>query len=79
MEELVKSVDALSRDQARALALRLGLAGVRVPLLLPGARTTSLPLAPAVSEEDKQVVENVTKILDFLTKGRLHSQVCVVW
>jgi hypothetical protein len=38
MDEVVKSVDALSRDQAAALAVRLGLGGARLPVLLPGER-----------------------------------------
>lgn len=36
MDELVKSVDALSREQLAALVGRLGLEGVRLPVLLPG-------------------------------------------
>lgn len=36
MDELVKSIDALSREQLAALVLRLGLEGVRLPVLLPG-------------------------------------------
>ncbi len=39
MDELVKSIDALSRDQAHLLAQRLGLAGLPLPVLLPGAHT----------------------------------------
>jgi hypothetical protein len=55
MDEVVRSVDALSRDQLSALAHQLGLGAARIPLLLPGTRTASLPLAPPVSEEDRQV------------------------
>ncbi len=69
MDELVRSVDALSRDQARALAMQLGLGAVNVPVLLPGARKQWLPLAPAVSEEDQRVVANVAKVLAFLTRS----------
>jgi hypothetical protein len=36
MDELVKSVDALSREQLASLVGRLGLEGVRLPVLLPG-------------------------------------------
>lgn len=38
MDELVKSVDALSREQLAALVARLGLEGVRLPVLLPGGQ-----------------------------------------
>ncbi|GBF99091.1 hypothetical protein Rsub_11900 [Raphidocelis subcapitata] len=69
MEELVKSVDALSREQLALLVARVGLSAARVPVLLPGAAVGSLPLAPTVSEEDRRVVENLAKIVDFLAKG----------
>ena len=36
-KECVLSIDALSRAQLAALAARLGLQGVRLPVLLPGA------------------------------------------
>lgn len=38
------------------------LQGVRLPVLLPGAKQAFVPLSPSLSEEDKQVVENVVKI-----------------
>lgn len=130
MDELVKSIDALSRDQLAVLANRLGLGGLQVPVLLPGARPclqrkrggtvsctwnlthcfflgpmltkklqilvlapstqpqalsrvcapsrvalfpgakrASVPLAPELSEEDRRVVDNVTKIVEFLARG----------
>jgi len=69
MDEVVKSVDALSRDQAAALAVRLGLGDARLPVLLPGAKTATIALAPAISEEDKALVDNVVKLVDFLSRG----------
>ncbi len=69
MDELARSIDALTRDQAHALAMQLGLGGARLPVLLPGARTQWLPLAPAVSEEDRRVVDSVVKVVAFLTRG----------
>jgi aarF domain-containing kinase len=68
-EELVKSIDALSRDQLALLVTRLGLGAVRVPVFLPGARARSVALAPTLTEEDRQVVDNVQKLLSFLTNG----------
>jgi len=35
--EVVLSVDAMSRKQLAALVARLGLAGISLPVLLPGA------------------------------------------
>lgn len=37
VQELVKSIDALSRDQLRALLVRLGLQNLAVPVVIPGA------------------------------------------
>jgi hypothetical protein len=39
-----------------------GLQGVQLPVLLPGAKQAFVPLSPSLSDEDKQVVENVVKI-----------------
>lgn len=36
-QELVKSIDALSRDQLRALLVRLNLQNLAVPVVIPGA------------------------------------------
>eukprot|EP00877_Chromochloris_zofingiensis_P007733 jgi/Chrzof1/3212/Cz12g16050.t1_COQ8 len=69
MDELVKSIDALSREQLAALVLRLGLEGVRLPVLLPGAARAFVPLTPQITIEDRLVVDNVAKIVSFLTRG----------
>lgn len=65
MDEVVKSIDALSREQLAALVATLGLSAVRVPLLLPGA-TQLVPLAPLMTAEDRQVVQNMSTILTWL-------------
>ncbi len=49
---MVKSIDALSRSQARQLLMALGLGTSRVPLLWPGATRSSVPLAPEETPED---------------------------
>lgn len=36
-----------------------------------GAKQAFVSLSPQLSDEDKQVVENVVKIVNFLTKGSL--------
>lgn len=38
---------------------------------MPGAKQAFVPLSPELSEEDRQVVDNVVKIVNFLTKGNL--------
>eukprot|EP01023_Acetabularia_acetabulum_P028063 TRINITY_DN26537_c0_g1_i1.p1 TRINITY_DN26537_c0_g1~~TRINITY_DN26537_c0_g1_i1.p1 ORF type:complete len:789 (-),score=150.48 TRINITY_DN26537_c0_g1_i1:420-2786(-) len=73
MDELVRSIDALSRDQLQQLCINLGLSGIEIPILLPGVKVQSLPLAPQVSEEDRLVVENVTKLILFLVGGDVRA------
>eukprot|EP00891_Asterochloris_glomerata_P005985 jgi/Astpho2/5985/e_gw1.00084.8.1_t len=72
-EELVKSIDAMSRAQLLEVARRLGLEGAGLPLLLPGAAHPYLPFAPQLSREDEQVIGNVTKLVNFLTAGNASS------
>jgi hypothetical protein len=40
--------------------------GVSLPVLLPLSARSSVPLAPPATPEDRRVVENVTKITQFL-------------
>lgn len=69
LEELVKSIDALSRDQLRALLVRLGLQNLAVPVVIPGANRLFLQVAPPLSDEDRRVVDNVSKLVNFLSGG----------
>ena len=66
MDELVKAVDALSRESLAQLFARLGLSSVRVPLLLPFAPRPTLPLSPIISEQDQVVARNMTMVISFL-------------
>lgn len=69
MDEIVRSVDALSRDQLRQLVYRLQLENVLLPVLLPGSNKRFVPLAPEVDPEDVRQVESVAKLVDFLAGG----------
>lgn len=69
LDELVKGVDALSREQLKGVVVSLGLQNVMLPVLLPFASRPLLPLAPKISEEDKIVIANIRKVLDFLLGG----------
>ena len=51
--QVVKGVDALSRNQLRSLLALVGLQDVMVPVLIPGASRLFMPLAPALSYETK--------------------------
>ena len=65
LEEVVKSVDALSREQAALLAAQLGVASLPIPVPLPGA-INPLQLVPQVSAEERRQVESVYKIVSYL-------------
>lgn len=56
------------RSEFKALLSRLGLTGASVPLFLPGD-IKFVPLAPDLDAEDRKVMENVTKLGNFLTGG----------
>jgi hypothetical protein len=45
---------------------RAGLGGVSVPILFPGA-VRPLALAPHISDEDRAVIANTTKLVNFLS------------
>ncbi|CAG9463191.1 unnamed protein product [Pedinophyceae sp. YPF-701] len=68
MDEVVRSVDAISREEFHNGAKRLGLDNTYVPLLLPGAKPM-VRLAPPPSQEDRAQVESVRKVVDFLISG----------
>lgn len=68
MDELVRSIDAMSRSQLKALVARLGLTGASIPVVLLGS-LRFIPLTPELDPEDKKVMENVRKLGDFLTGG----------
>ena len=69
MEEAVKSVDALSRNQVRELVVLLGLEDVLIPIVVPGASRRLMPLAPPLEDDDQQVVQNLAKVVNFLSGG----------
>lgn len=69
LDEIVRSIDALSRDQLRLLVHSLGWERVVVPVFLPAANKRTTPLAPEVTAEDAQQVDSVMKLLRFLAGG----------
>lgn len=71
-EELVRSIDAMSRSQFKELVTRLGLQGAVVPLFLPG-NLRFLPLSPELDAEDAKIVDNVAKLTTFLTGRNVSS------
>jgi len=71
VDEVVKSIDALTRQQAFLLADVLGLRNAFIPVLIPGAMQPLMPLAPRVTDEDRRIISNMTKVLSFLMGGRV--------
>lgn len=59
LEEISNGVDAMSRDAVRELVIRLG---VDDSILLPPFFRS---LAPSLTEDDKKVVESITKLVGF--------------
>ena len=73
IDEVVKSIDALSRSQILALLNALGLQNAFVPVLVPGAMRPFLPLQPMTSE-DERVVKNIVKVVNFLSSSEVVTQ-----
>ena len=73
LDEIVRSIDALSRDQFYQLVHELKFESVMIPVLLPGATKRFTPLAPQISEEDAMQVESVAKLVAFLSGGDASS------
>jgi len=59
LDEVTRSVDTLSRDAVAQIAYRVGLQGQRMPPLLAA-------LAPPVTDADRKVVDNITRLIEFL-------------
>ena len=68
LDEVVKGIDALSRDNAVRVLTSFGLQNARVPIFFPGL-PSFVPLSPKMTEEDKATLVNTTKLLNFLLRG----------
>ncbi|GAQ84993.1 Predicted unusual protein kinase [Klebsormidium nitens] len=68
LDEVVKGIDAVSRERIAGLVAQQGLQAARIPLLLPGA-VVPIPLSPPITREDRAVADNVNKVLAFFFAG----------
>ncbi|CAN4090943.1 unnamed protein product [Withania somnifera] len=72
LDEIVKGIDALTREQLVQIMAYLGI-GNAIPVLsmVPAAFVPIRPaaLVPYVTEEDRIILNNVQKIIQFLTAG----------
>lgn len=73
LDEIVCSIDALSRSQTEELVKQLNLGDVLLPVWLPGASRMSVPLAGHVTDADRQQVQSVAKLINFLVGGSLRD------
>lgn len=82
--QVVKGIDAVTREQLARLVVILGLDRLN-PILgtlaIPGLRRP-LSLTPTLTQEDEAVLNNVRRIVGFLSAGtiasRSLSQVCAI-
>ena len=73
LDEIVCSIDALSRSQIDELVRQLNLEDVLLPVWLPGASRTNVPLSGHVSDADRQQVQSVARLINFLVGGSLRD------
>jgi aarF domain-containing kinase len=73
LDEIVCSIDALSRSQLDELVRQLRLEDVLLPVWLPGATRRSMPLGGHVTDADRKQVESVAKLMNFLVGGSLRD------
>lgn len=69
LEEVVKSIDGLSRRQLASLVTRLGLNNAALPALI-GRSVRWIPLAPTLTPTDQAAVDNIVVVFDFLAGER---------
>ncbi|KAK4341584.1 hypothetical protein RND71_040085 [Anisodus tanguticus] len=77
LDEIVKGIDALTREQLVQIMAFLGI-GNAIPVfsMVPAALVPIRPaaLVPYVTEEDRIILNNVQRIIQFLTAGNASNQ-----
>ncbi|KAJ6826825.1 uncharacterized protein M6B38_369305 [Iris pallida] len=71
LDEVVKAIDALSREQLVQLVTILGIRNTAPVFAMVPLRTTTL--LPSITKEDKVILNNVQKVAKFLTAGTSKS------
>ncbi|CAA7390619.1 unnamed protein product [Spirodela intermedia] len=72
LDEIVKAIDALSRDQLVQIAAALGIRNPS-PVFFSMVPVRTPALLPTITEEDKVILNNVEKVVKFLTSGTPNS------
>lgn len=73
LDEIVKAIDALSRDQLVQITATLGIRNAAPVFSMVPVRTAAL--FPTITEEDKVILNNVQKVVQFLTAGTSKSTI----
>jgi len=68
VDEVAATIDALTRQQLWLLVERTGLQRAFVPVLFPGVVRPFLPIAPRVTDKDRILVDNLTKLVAYLVE-----------
>ena len=74
LDEAVKGIDALNRDNSIRLLTAFGLQNASVPVFLPGFPAL-VPLSPKMTTEDKATLASTTKLLNFLLRGTRSDEI----
>ncbi|QDZ25764.1 UbiB-like protein kinase [Chloropicon primus] len=74
VDEIVKSIDALSRQQLLGLADTLGLQNAFVPLLVPGVMRPFVSITPKLTKEDEKLIQNIVKGINFLAANEVVNE-----
>jgi aarF domain-containing kinase len=75
LDEIVKGIDALSREQLVQIMAVLGISNpIPIFSMVPSfGRISPAGLVPSITEEDRVILNNVQKIVGFLTAGSSSS------
>ena len=73
--QIVKGIDAVTREQLVQIMALLGIGNVAPMFSMVPALGPFRPAAllPSITEEDKVILNNVEKIIEFLTAGSITS------
>ncbi|KAF6152172.1 hypothetical protein GIB67_019394 [Kingdonia uniflora] len=75
LDEIVKGIDAVSREQMAKIMSAIGIRNsTQIFSMVPTfGRLKPAGLLPTITDEDKVILNNVQKIVEFLTAGALNS------
>lgn len=69
LDEIAKGIDAVTREQLVNIVSSLGIGNVAPAMRIVPAFGPPVALLPTITEEDKTILNNVQKVVEFLTAG----------